>query len=695
MLYEISHLSKNYRINKDLNFSAIKNINLTLPDTGLVLITGESGSGKTTLLNMLSLVDKPSIGRVIFKGKNIHSYSKNERRKYLNNNIGIVFQHFELINELSVEENIILPLLMSKRKNRDINDLLSSLGIKHLMSSKVKDLSGGEKQRVAIGRAIINEPNVLLCDEPTGALDEDNTKQIMEVLHGISRNKLVVVVSHDLSFASYADRIIKMKDGKIYHDETLHKTLNIDLKNKRYPSLSSKWITKLQLSHIRKHYKKNVFIIISLFVSILSSILISAFALNAPNEVAIEKMKHLDIGSLTITKQENNVFQTGLVNIVKESRPTLLEIANLPIHLSSYYLELNYSSLVPEIVDLKYSDDLNYSIAYRPVYSFCDSSYDKSLLKLGEFPKQDSLVECVINESMYEMLKKNNFDVLNKRIDISYSFSYKLCTFDEYNTEIEDYLSFSKNVKVIGVVEELDYLSTPTIYYPYIAIDEWLSEYLMNNYSSYLGHDYTWKELIMDSKSDEIVTNYSYRLFLKDVKNLDILVDDYDLNLGQFKLTSSNFIIASSLGQLIDLSSIGLLFYLLIAIIGTILIISIISITSYVEEHKENAILLCLGASNTAVYHLYILENVMLSIVALVISYSLAYPISLGINALINHFSGLEQLIKIPLLINTGFIPIPFVFILAIAIVLIIYISTYVPLFFSQKCELRKELVEE
>ncbi len=203
----------------------LDSINLELPDKGVIALVGASGSGKTTLLNAIGGVDLTYNGTILINGTNLASLKNDELSDYRLRNIGYVFQNFNLINLETVYQNIKLPLDSSTNvkehiKKKRIKDILQALGIQELFKKQVNKLSGGEKQRVAIAKAMINSPKLLLCDEPTGALDSKNSEQIFKVLKGLSKNALVIIATHDLEGVSkIADQIIKISDGKVLSQE--------------------------------------------------------------------------------------------------------------------------------------------------------------------------------------------------------------------------------------------------------------------------------------------------------------------------------------------------------------------------------------------------------------------------------------------------------------------------------------------
>lgn len=214
-MIKVENLSKKYN-----DRTILKDVSFELPDKGFVVLFGDSGSGKTTLLNSLCGVERNISGTILINNCDITHLSDKNVCKFRLNHFGYVFQNFNLMNLESVYENIKLPLdciaiLDKKFKSRRIKDLLNFLDLKHLKNNKVNTLSGGEKQRTAIGRAIVNSPDIILCDEPTGSLDEKNSEKIYKILQQISKEKLVIIASHDLEAKKYADLLLNLTDGDI------------------------------------------------------------------------------------------------------------------------------------------------------------------------------------------------------------------------------------------------------------------------------------------------------------------------------------------------------------------------------------------------------------------------------------------------------------------------------------------------
>lgn len=270
-MIELRNIYKTYKSKKGVSTKALDDVSLKLPDTGLVFIVGKSGSGKSTLLNLISGLDKEDSGEIIVDGKSLRNFKSKDYDYYRNRYIGFVFQEFNLISEYNVYDNILLSLKLQKIKcNRQTCDaLLDKLGLNGLGNRKVYELSGGQKQRVSIGRALIKNPKVLIADEPTGSLDEVNGRQIFEILKVVSKDRLVIVVSHDIQSArNYADNIIEISDGKIIYDN-LNKEIAV---TQCFASTKSKLPfkdkLKFALLNLGKHKIRLVFTILLICASL-------------------------------------------------------------------------------------------------------------------------------------------------------------------------------------------------------------------------------------------------------------------------------------------------------------------------------------------------------------------------------------------------------------------------------------------
>ena len=222
-MINISSISKEY-VMGDNKLLALNNVDVSINEGEFVSIMGSSGSGKSTLMNIIGCLDVPSKGDYFFRDNNISNYSSNKLAELRNNDIGFIFQNFNLLPRLNALENVILPLLYSGKSKKERSELaltaLKNVGLKDRTHHRPNQLSGGQQQRVSIARAIAGTPKLILADEPTGALDSSTSLEIMKILNDLNETGItIVLVTHEDDIAKYGSRIIKMKDGKIIEDK--------------------------------------------------------------------------------------------------------------------------------------------------------------------------------------------------------------------------------------------------------------------------------------------------------------------------------------------------------------------------------------------------------------------------------------------------------------------------------------------
>ncbi len=217
-LLEVQSISKTYG-SGETAVHALKEVGFSVPKGEFVSIVGESGSGKSTLLNMLGALDSPTSGKVLIDGKDIFSMKEGALTVFRRRNIGFIFQAFNLIPELTVEQNIIFPVLLDYQKpnKKYLEELLTVLNLKERRNHLPGQLSGGQQQRVAIGRALITRPSLILADEPTGNLDTHNSSEVIAMLREASRKyeQTIVMITHNSSIAQTTDRILRVSDGRL------------------------------------------------------------------------------------------------------------------------------------------------------------------------------------------------------------------------------------------------------------------------------------------------------------------------------------------------------------------------------------------------------------------------------------------------------------------------------------------------
>ncbi|MFW5687006.1 MAG: ABC transporter ATP-binding protein [Halanaerobium sp.] len=249
-ILKTENLSKDYLINKR-KFKVLKNIDITIQAGDFLSVMGPSGSGKSTLLYNVSGMDKMSSGEVIFQGEKLSKLSEKKLSNLRLKKMGFVFQQINLLNSLGIIDNIIFPAHMEGTKARnEIQEralvLMEKTGILELKENEITQASGGQLQRAAICRALINQPEIVFADEPTGALNSKSAREVMDVFHTINQEgTTVMIVTHDIRVASHSSRVLFMKDGNIVGEKVLGKLKDLDLELIERESELSKWLLDL------------------------------------------------------------------------------------------------------------------------------------------------------------------------------------------------------------------------------------------------------------------------------------------------------------------------------------------------------------------------------------------------------------------------------------------------------------------
>lgn len=222
-ILEVNHLKKIYSTRFGGNqVQALSNVCFSVDSGEYVAIMGESGSGKTTLLNILAALDQPTSGEVFLDGKNLATLREKELSSFRRDNLGFVFQDFNLLDNFTIQDNIFLPLVLSGKKYKEMNARLQpiarKLGIFDILSKYPYEVSGGQKQRAAVARALITNPKLILADEPTGALDSRSTDDLLRLFNQVNADgQTILMVTHSTKAASHASRVLFIKDGQVFH----------------------------------------------------------------------------------------------------------------------------------------------------------------------------------------------------------------------------------------------------------------------------------------------------------------------------------------------------------------------------------------------------------------------------------------------------------------------------------------------
>ncbi|MBQ6730300.1 MAG: ATP-binding cassette domain-containing protein [Bacilli bacterium] len=697
-LIELRNVSRFYISGKEQKKYALKAVSLSFPNKGLISILGKSGCGKSTLLNLIGGIDKASEGIIYFDNEDISKFKEKDLMVFRSQIVSYIFQHYHLLEDQTALYNVMLPALINgddyKTANKKAKDLLNSFSInKELFNKKCADLSGGEKERIAILRSLINKPKVILADEPTGALDKNNAILTMETLKKMSKECLVIMVTHNASLAEqYSDRIIKMSDGRVTADiriNNIYAKTNRELPKKH--KTNYRWMNKIVSSNFVKRFKRNIFSILSLVVGLVSSMLIFGFSNGKDDSIVKSMERQFDYGTASICKENKIISPDSPITLIQTMRPSYNEMQEIGQACNDFRICYSYDSLITSFPTVSFNDKQIDNFSYSPIYSFSDASINRDLLIKGKIPSFDTLNQVVVNQVAYRTL--NNlfkYDSLNSVLRIKEQQSYSLATGDGEKPYVTDYFVFDRLVQIVGVVKEVEFLNSPKIFYSYLAMDDYMNEAVLNNLSVYLG-DTTWKDAVIDSMDNDPLSSYSCRLFLKDAQKISSMKSIKNIISEQYSVTSNGVTVEETLLTLVNAASVGMEVFLGIALVGVVMILGIISFASYNEDIKDSAILLCYGATRDDIAMIYVFESIMVGIISVVVSFLVSVLITKPINLLIERFTSLINVINIPFLeFHNRTLLFPLLIIGATLFICVI--ATYLPIGFSKRISLKEEL---
>ena len=311
-MLKLKKINKSYKTGNFVQ-NALKNVSIDFSKNEFVSVLGPSGSGKTTLLNIIGGLDHYDSGDLILNNKSTKKFKSKDWDAYRNNCIGFIFQNYNLIGHISILANVEMGMTLSgvsaKKRKKKALEVLKMVGLEKHVHKKPNQLSGGQMQRVAIARALANDPDIILADEPTGALDSKTSIQIMEIIKKISKNKLVIMVTHNPELAkTYASRIIEMKDGEVVKDSLKKKDDKKSDKVYKLKKTSMSFLTalKLSLNNIKTKKGRTILTAFASSIGIIGIALILALSNGFQIEVDDFERESLSNMPITITEQSIN-----------------------------------------------------------------------------------------------------------------------------------------------------------------------------------------------------------------------------------------------------------------------------------------------------------------------------------------------------------------------------------------------------
>ena len=358
-MLKLQNISKTYVTRSKTETQALKDVNLEIANRGMVFILGKSGSGKSTLLNLLGGLDSPTSGEIFVDGASMQQFSQADYVAYRNNYVGFIFQEFNLLADFNVRDNVALALQLSKDGDIDakISNALTQVELNDsYLTRRIDEMSGGEKQRIAIARAVIKQSKLILADEPTGNLDSATGESIWNILKNLSRDRLVVVVSHDRESAEkYADRIIEISDGQIVSDNGVQPSAEADVTPKAATKsrLSFPALLKMGYNNLKLRKAKAVSVILVAIFSILSIVITQVCLCFSPEVALANYIKQYNIDYFTVDTgaydEQTHTFATVSNQLLKSS--------------AKQYISANSSYIKDGVVESK-QDILDFGLTF-------------------------------------------------------------------------------------------------------------------------------------------------------------------------------------------------------------------------------------------------------------------------------------------------------------------------------------------
>ena len=681
-MLQVSGLSKNFKLNNGNYVNVLNNLSFNLPNKGLVFILGKSGCGKTTLLNILETLLEPSEGEIFFKGIKYSDLKKEKLVEFRKNKIGILFQSINLINSVSVYENLKIVCDIKNIDYKLIDQYLSKFNLTYLKNKNVDVISGGERQRVAFIRSILNSPDILFCDEPTGAIDDFNSLLLMNELREFSKTKLVIIVTHNENLINFDnDYIIRLKDGKIIQTLNFEKDFEnskseFEEKNKKKSKNSFlNIISKLLLT---KNKLKNILYSVSLSLSLIFFSLSFSLYFGIKDLKDILPFSFLNYNKFEVSEVNRSSIENSPISVVKKERP-------------------NYSLLRNNLfnfVELKIEPSLDYFINGEKEIRFENHKLKGVLIETYYLENEETIFVNDLFEEMF--LNEFNETSLYKSIDINFTqkFNYGNFIHDIYK-EVEEDFVYEKSLYITKVVKEFKYMSYPTIFIPYELIKEELINQSTENINREFIQNYSWYEILMNANKDSEITSYSYNIWTSNVSDTLKMYDLID-ELGSesiLEISSNPYMISSSFLEITNILTIGLIIFSILSLVTTITLLIFVIFSIYLSFKKNIAILKTLGIENKKITNIFLYSILKITGINILVSSFISIFLELVLNKILYQNININNIFSV-LFLNNPLNTISFIAIV-LFIALLIILTTILTVQRSNFVDVAKELKEE
>ncbi|WP_429840811.1 ATP-binding cassette domain-containing protein [Brevibacillus sp. FIR094] len=617
-MIEIRNVSKTYYPEKSTPIPALKNVDLVLHNGEFVAIVGASGSGKSTLLNTLGGLDKPDSGEVYINETPMSTFDDDKYSDYRKDQVGFVFQHFHLMPHLTVLENVELALAMSSYEKNEAHQkcvqAIQKVGLEQAILQKAGELSGGQQQRVAIARALVKSPNIILADEPTGALDSHTSQEIIDLLKRISeQGHLVVVITHDESVAKQASRIVRVKDGEIIEDiqqsegHSVQTTKTTEPPRKRSFQLKSAF--RLSFHRIKEKRWRYFLVSIGISMGICGFFLAMAFGSGIDNYMQYSSDKVIDSKKLDFKKEQGYMDSSDYYQIKKNRHVKFVQ----PEFDISARIEIKPDIISFDVKPLHKEKNRNEYAAPNVIY--------------GQLPK-DGDHGIALSESTAQKLLKDGEKLEGL---IGREITIKFLSMDE----VTSYPSrWDTQTMKISAITEQSFIGKEYSYIPYDV------------------HTAVVKRSRFIGKDSEITTN-SYEVYLDDKNSIQSVVDQFK---PSYTITTPENVLKelTQTFKNIQLAMTGV--SILILLISSIMV-GIILYISVLERRKEIGLFKAIGGRKREVRWIFFSEAILLGGIASINGIVLGVVLQIALNqAMVSriHFE-LLSINVFTMLISIGF----------------------------------------
>ena len=628
-MFKASGLSKRYGKGPN-SILALDTAKFSLPDKGVVGIRGKSGSGKSTLLMILATLCKPTSGRLYLGKSSIGSLKGESLRAFRRDEIGIIYQHYNLFEDMSIEDNVAYPLMLTGLKRQKAiakaRALLERLLDKKLFGKKPSACSGGERQRAAIARALINDPKVILADEPTGA--------VMGLLRELGQSRLIVIISHSAELYSYCDFMLEIAGGKLVKSirETHRETAIAKKRGKANFGLLGESFKRC----LKRDYKQLLSAFVCCLIGFTSVILGLAFFFGNGPSIDEARIKSADAGMVYATISKTVSIDDKQLSLVKKERPSFSAIENSISELGNFAICNDYSFLFPESCRATV-DGKEIECSFSPIYDF---SYieEYGLSYVGSIPEDGYLSYCLVNEafvSQYELEAPLPAILLELKAGLS-------------GPGWEHHFEMPLSMTPLAVIEEFSFMNSPRVYFSYKAFENELGTVYLEELSQLTGRSVSIKDLCSDADPDSPFSCYRYCVFAKDRQSLQPLFDiseqlSEEESLLQF--TSRPFVSYESFASLSASLEMCMFLFGVIEVLLCACITILSCFLSFRKHRRNSAIALSLGASNTLVVTGFSSASIIMVLLGCLASFPLSFILIYFVNIIIERIFKLESLL--------------------------------------------------